>query len=51
MMLGPDTKLKACSYRLAEESMDNLNWHGKLQTSDLFKEGMLSQRASAETSV
>lgn len=51
MMLGPETKLKACSYRLAEEPVDNLNWLGKLQTSHLFKEWMLSQRASAQTSL
>lgn len=26
MMLGPETKFKAYSYRWAEEPMDNLNW-------------------------
>lgn len=51
MMLGPETEINARSYRLAEEPMDNLNGYGTLQTSDLFKEWMLLQGASEQTSL
>lgn len=51
-MLGPETKLKAYSYRSAEEPMDNSNWQiankWPIQRMDAFTKSLSTNQSVGE---